>query len=84
MVSKDIPTKETSSPTEIRMATKTELLKYIDRLEQDRKRHKRVQAFEDENTGEENDTPISAILIDTDSPEDLVAQFLVAAQQIDQ
>ena len=66
------------------MATKTELLKYIDRLEQDLQTLRgMVQAFEDENTGEENDTPISAILIDTDSPEDLVAQFLVAAQQID-
>ena len=66
------------------MATKTDLLKYIDRLEQDLQTLRgMVQSFGEESSSESNSDPVPAVLIDTDSPEDLVAQFLVAAQQID-
>ena len=59
-------------------------LKYIDRLEQDIKTLRTmVESLDEDSTTESSNDPIPAVLIDTDSPEELVAQFLVAAQQID-
>lgn len=66
------------------MATKSDILRYIDRLEQDiRTLRTMVESFEEDTGTDSNNDAIPAILIDTDSPEELVAQFLVAAQQID-
>ena len=65
------------------MTTKADLLKYIDRLEQDIQTLRKMVVSLDDSETEENSEPISAILIDTESPEDLTAQFLVAAQQPD-
>ena len=66
------------------MSTKADILKYIDRLEQDIQALRRmVAAMDDTNEAESQHEPIPAVLIDTDSPEELVAQFLVAAQQLD-
>ena len=66
------------------MTTKHDILKYIDRLEQDIQTLRRmVASMEDDGETESVSDPIPAVLIDTDSPEDLVAQFLVAAQQLD-
>ena len=66
------------------MTTKEDLLKYVDRLEQDiQTLRKMVVSLDDDSETEENVEPSSAILIDTESPEDLTAQFLVAAQQPD-
>ena len=66
------------------MTTKEDIIKYIDRLEQDLQALRNMIASLDGGTESESPSkPISAVLIDTDSPEDLVAQFLVAAQQID-
>ena len=66
------------------MTTKEDILKYIDRLEQDIQALRRMVATMDGTTETETQSdPIPAVLIDTDSPEELVAQFLVAAQQLD-
>ena len=66
------------------MTTKEDILKYIDRLEQDIQTLRRMVAtMDDTNETETQSEPIPAVLIDTDSPEELVAQFLVAAQQLD-
>ena len=66
------------------MSTKADILKYIDRLEQDIQALRRMVATMDAtNETESQHEPIPAVLIDTDSPEELVAQFLVAAQQLD-
>ena len=66
------------------MATKSDILKYIDRLEQDiQTLRTMVDSLDGNSTAESSNDPIPAILIDSDSPEDLVAQFLVAAQQIE-
>ena len=66
------------------MSTKADILKYIDRLEQDIQALRRMVATMDAtNETESQKEPIPAVLIDTDSPEELVAQFLVAAQQLD-
>ena len=66
------------------MATKLDILKYIERLEQDIKTLRTmVESLDENSTTESSNDPIPAVLIDIDSPEELVAQFLVAAQQID-
>lgn len=66
------------------MTTKEDIIKYIDRLEQDLQTLRRmVSTMDGTNETESQNDPIHAVLIDADSPEDLVAQFLVAAQQID-
>lgn len=66
------------------MTTKEDIIKYIDRLEQDLQALRRmVSTMDDTNETESQNDPIPAVLMDTESPEDLVAQFLVAAQQID-
>ena len=66
------------------MSTKADILKYIDCLEQDIQALRRMVATMDAtNETESQHEPIPAVLIDTDSPEELVAQFLVAAQQLD-
>ena len=66
------------------MSTKADILKYIDRLEQDiQTLRNMVATMDDTNETVSQNEPIPAVLIDTDSPEELVAQFLVAAQQLD-
>jgi hypothetical protein len=66
------------------MATKSDILKYIDRLEQDiQTLRTMVDSLDGNSTAKSSKDPIPAILIDSDSPEDLVAQFLVAAQQLE-
>ena len=66
------------------MSTKEDILKYIDRLEQDiQTLRKMVLSLGENPETDEHSEPIPAILIDTESPEDLTAQFLVAAQQPD-
>ena len=66
------------------MTNKEDILKYIDRLEQDIQALRRIiESVEGDSDTEPKSDPITAVLIDTDSPEDLVAQFLVAAQQLD-
>ena len=66
------------------MTKKEDLLKYIDRLEQDiQTLRNMIVSLDDNPTIESNSEASPAILIDTESPEDLTAQFLVAAQQPD-
>ena len=66
------------------MTTKEDLLKYIDRLEQDiQTLRKMIVSLDNDPEPESNSEPSPAILIDTESPEDLTAQFLVAAMQPD-
>ena len=61
------------------MSTKADILKYIDRLEQDiQTLRTMVATMDDTHETVSQNEPIPAVLIDTDSPEELVAQFLVA------
>jgi hypothetical protein len=67
------------------MTTKTEILQYIVRLEQDLQTLKNMvqsmDASETSTASAESQETTPAVLIDTDSPEELIAQFLIAAAQ---
>ncbi len=68
------------------MTSKQDILQYIDRLEQDlRTLRQMVLSMEDTEATDSPPTPKSTttVLMDVESPEELVAQFLVAAQQTD-
>lgn len=66
------------------MSTKKELLQYINRLEQDiQTLRMMIESMDSKSTEQPSQTEtVPAVLIDTDSPEDLVAQFLVAAMEV--
>jgi len=65
------------------MSTKQEILQYINRLEQDIQTLKMmVKSMDPESTEHPSQTEtIQTVLMETDSPEDLVAQFLVSAME---
>lgn len=66
------------------MSTKKEILQYIARLEQDiQTLRTMVESIDLEESDQTTATEtIPAVLINTDSPEDLIAQFLVAAMEV--
>lgn len=65
------------------MSTKKEILQYIKRLEQDiQTLRTMVESIDSEESEQTTATEtIPAVLIDVDTPEGLVAQFLIAAMQ---
>lgn len=74
------------------MTSKNDILQYIDRLEQDLRTLRMMVLSMEETTKTKEGTDAFAnaesettpsVLMDVESPEELVAQFLVAAQQTD-